>query len=218
MGEEKLPTDQEFSGDALKEIFDAVNRYYHKATITAVTGTCPYGHCAGETFKLTGMNHDCLCGSLFQALQASLITLEYGGGVPWENDPSVFSAACPEGGRVKVEVKRFEQEKPVFVKTKTDSRDMTGKGLPFLDKYRVFLEVIGREHVCMWGHKPGERFEVDPYNIGKVCGALYRTAYPFIVLLYTGGRLPWEGDDNTVHGVCPDPYDLVSYRLVREER
>ena len=95
---------------------------------------------------------------------------------------------------------------------------MTDKGLPFMDKQRVFLEVVGREHVCMWGHKPGDRFEVDPYNIGSVCGALYRAAYPFIVLLFTGGSVPWEGDDKTVHGTCPDPYDLVTYRLVREER
>lgn len=218
MAEERPITNQEFSKDALAEIFNAVNRYYHEATITKLTGSCPYGHREEETFKLTGMNHDNMCGSLYQALQTPIITLEYGGGVPWEKNPSVFTAACPEMGKVHVEVKRIEQEKPTYVKTRTDTRDMIGKGLPFLDKYRVFLEVLNKEHICMWGHNAGERFEVDPYNIGGVCGALYRTAYPFIVLLFTGGSLPWEGDDTTAHGVCPDPYDMVSYRLVREER
>jgi uncharacterized repeat protein (TIGR04076 family) len=216
--EQERKNDQPSTEDALAEVFKIINRYYQEVTITRVKGNCPYGHREGETFRLTGMNHDCLCGSLYQHMQAPVITLEYGGGVPWEKNPNIFTASCPETGTVEVEVKRIEQEDPVHVKTKTDLKDMTGKGFPFIDKYRVYLEVLGIERLCMWGHKPGERFEVDPFNMGKACGSLYRSAYPFINLLFTGGTLPWEADENMVHGTCPDPYDLLSYRLVKEER
>jgi uncharacterized repeat protein (TIGR04076 family) len=204
--------------EALAELFKIINRYYQEVTIVGVNGTCPYGHQKGEKFRLTGMNHDCLCGSLYQHIQAQVMTLNYGGSVPWEKDPDTFTASCPEMEKVQVAVKRVEQENPVHLKTRTDAKDMTGKGFPFVDKYRVYLEVLGIERLCMWAHKPGEKFEVDPFNIGKACGSLYRSAYPFINLLFTVGSLPWEADPNMVHGTCPDPYDLLSYRLIREER
>jgi uncharacterized repeat protein (TIGR04076 family) len=217
MEEEKRGSTSD-TNNSLAEVFKLINCYYEEVTITAVRGDCPYGHREGEKFRLTGMNHDCLCGSLYQALQAPIITLEYGGEIPWEKDPGVLTASCPEKGTVEVRVKRVEQAKPVHLKTRTDTKDMTGKGFSGLDKYRVYLEVISIENICMWKHKPGERFEVDPFNIGRACGSLYKAAYPFINLLYAGGSLPWEAQDNTVHGVCPDPYDLLSYRLIREER
>ena len=204
--------------DGLQMVFDTVNRYSHTAVITAVKGLCPYGHQVGDRFTLTGMNHDCLCGSFYQQLQSSLMTLEYGGGVPWEQNPNLFTAICPERGTVQVEITRQEQEKPVYIKTRTDARVMIGKGFPQIDKYRVYLEILGVENICMWKHCEGERFEVDPFNIGKCCGALYKMAYPFINLLLTGGSVPWEGETHIIHGTCPDPYDLVTYRLIREER
>ena len=202
----------------LSVIFNTVNKYYHETTITLVNGNCPYGHKEGEKFKVTSMNHDCMCGSLYQTIQPHIQTLMYGGGLPWEKSSDAFTASCPEMGKVQVGVKRFEQDKPVFVKTRTDIQDMTGKGFPSLDKYKVFLEVISIENICMWGHKPGERFEVDPFNPGRTCGALYRVVYPLLNLLFSGGSLPWEVETNEAHGACPDPYDLLTYRLVREER
>jgi uncharacterized repeat protein (TIGR04076 family) len=204
--------------EALAAIMNAVNKYYHEVTITGVTGPCPYGHTVGEKFKVTGMNHDCLCGSLYQSILGHILTSEYGGSVPWEDNVNIFTGVCPEMQKVQVEVKRFEQEKPVYVRTRTDSKVITGKGPVCQDKYRIYLEIIDRQNHCMWGHIPGQKFEVDLYNIGKVCGSLYKSAYPFISLLMTGNSPPWEGEDNIIHGTCPDPYDLVSYRLIREER
>ncbi len=218
MEETTLNSNGDEIDESLAELFKIINRYYHEVTITGVKGDCPYGHSEGEKFRLTGMNHDCLCGSLYQVLQPHVMTLEYGGGIPWEKNPDVFTAACPEMEKVKVEVKRIEQENPVHLKTRTDIKDMTGKGYPSLDKYKVYLEVISIENICMWKHKPGDRFEVDPFNMGKACGSLYKAAYPFINLLFSEGSLPWELQDDTVHGACPDPYDILSYRLIREER
>jgi uncharacterized repeat protein (TIGR04076 family) len=210
--------EQDFDDDGLQAIFDAVNRYYQEVTVTAVDGECPYGHKVGDKFKLTGMNHDTICGSLYQALHAPIMTLEYGGEMPWENKPGVYHAACPEGRKVQVEMRRVEQDKPVLVKTRTDFTNMTGKGYPALDKYRIFVEILGIENICMRGHKEGDKFEIDPFNLGECCGSLYKVAFPFINLLLTHGQLPWEGTNDIIHATCPDPYDLVTFRLIREAR
>ena len=171
-----------------------------------------------KKYKLTSMNHDGMCGSLYYLLHAPVVTLHYGGGLPWEGDGAISSVTCPENGKVEVEVKRIKQETPELVKTKTDTRDMTGKGFPGLDKYRVYLEILDVANKCTWGHKEGHRIEIDPFNIGKVCGFMYWEIYHFVNLLFSGSSLPWEGDENIIHGCCPDVFNLVTYRLVREER
>ena len=220
MEEEKQSTSQSEMDEGLVEVIKTINRYHQEVTITGVRGSCPYGHREGEKFIVTGMNSDGLCGSLYQAIHPLVSTLEYGGGIPWEKDAGVFKASCPEIGKVQVVIRRFENEDPMQrLKTKTDFfKDMTGKGFSGIDKYRVFIEVLGIEKNCMWGHRVGGRCEVDAFNIGGICGALYEVVYPFINLLLAGGSMPWEGDKNIIHGACPDPYDLLSYRLIREER
>ena len=44
--------------DVVAQIMEVVNRYYQEATITGVSGSCPYGHCKGDRFKVTSMNSD----------------------------------------------------------------------------------------------------------------------------------------------------------------
>ena len=63
-------------GDSVvAKILNGENRFYEEATITRVTGKCPYGHREGETFRVTALNSDGLCGSLYKAMHASLATL-----------------------------------------------------------------------------------------------------------------------------------------------
>jgi uncharacterized repeat protein (TIGR04076 family) len=219
MSEEKQNNNQSKINVGLAEIIKAINRFHQEVTITKVMGECPYGHKEGEKHRVTISNSDGLCGSLFQAIHPSIAILEYGGEVLWESNKDSFEASCPEMGRVQVKVKRFENENPTrHLKTKADFKDMTGKGFSCLDKHRVFIEVLDMDKSCMWGHKKGETYEVDPFNVGGICGNLYWEIYSFIHLLYTGGGMPWEGNKNIVHGTCPDPYNLLTYRLIREER
>ncbi|KPJ55559.1 MAG: hypothetical protein AMJ42_06630 [Deltaproteobacteria bacterium DG_8] len=218
MEEKNQSINQNEADDFIAHIIKTVNRYYQEVTITKVTGDCPYGHQKGENYKVTSVNHDGLCGSLYHAIHAPIVTLHYGGGIIWERDESIFKGLCPEMGKVQVEVKRFEKKDFTPLKTRTDTRNMTGKGFTSLDKYRVFVEILSIANKCMWGHKEGERYEVDPFNIGKICGFLYWEAYHFINLLFAGGSLPWEAEKNIVHGVCPDSFNQVSFRLIREER
>jgi uncharacterized repeat protein (TIGR04076 family) len=219
MEENRTPSDGNAVDEGLAQVIKAINRYHQEVTITTVTGDCPYGHREGDKFTVTSMNSDGLCGSLYQAIHPSITTLDNGGGVLWEKHAGRFLASCPEEGKVQVAVKRFENEKPMKrLKTVKNFKDMTSRGYTGLDEYRVFMEVLGIERNCMWGHSVGDRHEIDPFNVGGICGYLYWEIYSFINLLYTGGGMPWEGDKNIIHGTCPDPYDLLSYRLMREKR
>jgi len=70
--------------EMVAKILKGENRYYQEVTITKVTGECPYGHKEGEQYRATALNSDGLCGSLYKAIHASLVTLHYGGSLLWE--------------------------------------------------------------------------------------------------------------------------------------
>ena len=131
MNEEKEWNETE---NIVAKILRGENRYYQEVTITRVEGECPYGHKKGEKYRVSALNSDGLCGSLFKAVHTSITTLHYGGSLLWEKAPDTFTGFCPEMGRVQVEGKRFEQKKPTLLKTKPPFKDMTGKGFPALDK------------------------------------------------------------------------------------
>jgi uncharacterized repeat protein (TIGR04076 family) len=206
------------SDNIVAKILKGENCYYQEVTITGITGDCPYGHREGEKYKVTALNSDGLCGSLYKTIHASITALHYGGSILWEKDKDAFTGICPEMGRVQVKVKRFEQEKPVIVKTRPPMKDMTGKAFPAIDNYRVFVEVLDIARKCYWGHGVGQKFEVDPFNVGVTCGLLYSQLYPFIQTLLSGATPAWAGAEHSITAVCPDPYDQLSFRLFLEKR
>jgi uncharacterized repeat protein (TIGR04076 family) len=211
---------EDSSSDEMKRVMRETNRYYQEVTITKVTGDCPFGHKEGEQFKATSANTDGLCGALYHTIHPYIIAQHNGGEVPWGKESGVFTGMCPEMGKVQIKMKRIAKGQK-RVKKIPEMKDMTGKGFPGIDKYRIFLEIIGTERHCFWGHKPEERFEVDPFNVGRACGYLWYAAYPQICVVSSGAKFPWdenEGAANTTLGVCPDFYDLTSYRIIREER
>lgn len=216
MIEEKKEWDE--ADNIVAKILSGENRYYQEVTIRTQEGACPFGHKDGEKYKVTALNNDGLCGSLYKAIHASITTLHYGGSLLWEKDKDAFTGSCPEMGRVQVHVKRYEQARPVIVKTRPPMKDMTGKGFPEIDRYRVFVEVLDIERKCYWGHRRGQKMEVDPFNTGGICGLLYAQLYPFIQTLLSGATPAWAGAEHSITAVCPDPYDQLSFRLFLEER
>lgn len=203
--------------DYLEKIRREAYRFCEEATITAVEGTCPYGHKVGDCFRLTNMNSGGMCGSLYQPIHTNLVTLHYGGTLPWGDDPESFTGTCMEG-RVQVTVKRVELPRPTVVRTENMTVDMTGQGYSGVDTYRIYLETISVANKCSWGHCEGQRSELDPFNVGKVCGFLYWELYQYMMLLLSGGHAPWEADPGIIHGCCPDPFNQLTYRLIREKR
>lgn len=218
MEEKKNLTGMTFEDEIVRQFTESENRYRHDVTITKVEGVCPYGHRKGDRFQITNCNNDGLCGALFKTIHSQLITMHYGGSIPWEQDPNIFHGLCPEMGKVQVVAKRVEKENFKLFKTHPSPVDMTGKGLRGLDDYRLFIEITDVANRCAWGNRPGKRYEVDPFNTGGACGYLYSKYYDFITLFSSGAHVPWEFEADTLMSVCPDAYNQVSFRLVREKR
>jgi len=218
MADDKQAFDVEMSKDEVADVVKDINRFYSEVTIVKVNGECPYGHKEGEKYMTTGMNHAGICGGLWHQIQPSIIALQYEGGPIWAEKPGFFRGLCSEMGRVQVEVQRKKKDDTKTLRTEAMVRDMTGKGYPALDTYKVSLEILGVERHCMWAHREGQRFEIDPFNIGGVCGALYWQAYHFMEVLFGGGSFPWEVEEHIIHGACPDIYNQAIFRLIREER
>ncbi len=216
MAEEQPVGDKEFQ-DFVTRVNQTEHRYYQEVTIAKVLGPCPYGHKEGDTYRVTNCNSDGLCGALYAAIHPSIVTLHYGGSLPWEKDADAYRRVCPEMN-VEVSVRRFEKGDFNMFRTESPLKDMTGKGFPAIDKYRAFIEVLDVEHNCAWGHEKGHRFEVDPFNVGKACGFLYGGIYQFLNLYFAGVDLPWEMEERAMCSACPDTYNVVSFRLVMEER
>jgi len=218
MEEKKELQELTFEDDFVRKITEAENRYYQEITITNVQGECPYGHVVGDVFRVTNCNNDGLCGALYKAIHSQIITMHYGGSLAWEETPDAFRGLCPEMGKVRVSVKRIEKGDFTFFKTMPAPRDMTQKGFRGIDKYRLTIEITDLANECAWGHSTGQRYEVDLFNTGGVCGYLYSRIYDFINLYNSGVNLPWEFEKDTIMSVCPDSYNLISFRLIRELR
>ena len=215
-----MSSQDEFEGldEAARSVLEKENRYYQEVTITKVTGECPYGHKEGDIFKVTTMNSDGMCGSLLKSLFPPVTILHYGGRLLWEGKEELPTGYCPENGKVQVAIKRVSRDEKTLLKTPYQMKDMTGKGYPAIDKYRTFVEVRDIAVNCYWGHKIGDVFEVDPFNVGGACCFLYAQLYPYIHVLLAGSSPPWAWDERTVMGECPDTYDRLAYRLFLEER
>ncbi len=215
MADEKHPDEfEEYTARVLR----AEHRYYQEVTVTAVNGKCPYGNQVGDTFKVTAMNSDGICGSLLQGIFSPIVSLHYGGSLPWEKTPYTFTGRCLERGMVEVAVKRIEQKEPVLLQTPFTLKDMRGKGFPLLDQYRLMVEVRDIVVRCTWGHKIGDVFEVDPFNVGGACCFLYTQLYHYLHVLLSGATPGWATEEHEVNGECPDTYDRLCYRLFLEKR
>ncbi|MFC2013503.1 TIGR04076 family protein [Chloroflexota bacterium] len=73
-------------------------------------GTCAYKHNVGDQWVVDGKTPEGVCLSAFDALFPSLRVLMYGGAFPWEEDPDVTTAACPDAANpVVFELRRLRE-------------------------------------------------------------------------------------------------------------
>jgi uncharacterized repeat protein (TIGR04076 family) len=214
---EEKDTSQDLT-EYTERVLKLEHRYYQEVTVTAVNGKCPYGHRVGDIFKVTAMNSDGICGSLLQGIFSPIVSLHYGGSLLWEKQPGTFFGRCLEGSTVEVAVKRVEQKEPVLLQTPITLKDMRGKGFPLLDQYRLMVEVRDIVVRCTWGHKIGDVFEVDPFNVGGACCFLYTQLYPYLQVLLSGATPGWATEEHEINGECPDTYDRLCYRLFLQKR
>ncbi|MEE8469894.1 MAG: TIGR04076 family protein [Dehalococcoidia bacterium] len=77
------------------------------ARIVSQKGTCSAGHKAGDEFPIGGKTPAGMCSYAFYAIFPVVATLQFGGSLPWEDDPDKATLACPDPANpVVFELKR----------------------------------------------------------------------------------------------------------------
>ncbi len=77
------------------------------AKVISQKGTCEAGHRVGDEFVIGQSTPNGMCSWAFYTLFPFAEVLQFGGGFPWEKDPSKTTVACPDPGNPVV----FELEK-----------------------------------------------------------------------------------------------------------
>ena len=92
------------------------------------------------------------------------------------------------------------------------------KGRPGALIIGTITDVKGR---CWMGQKVGDTFELDGTHTGGLCGHLYHSIYPYLIMLEYGASFPddaeneWPGDRPEF--ICPDTYNQVRIQLRRKD-
>ncbi len=80
------------------------------ASIVSQKGTCVVGHKVGDEFDVSGPTPSGMCPFAFYAMFPFLVTLQYGGSFPWEENPDKSSVACPDAANpVVFELRRVRE-------------------------------------------------------------------------------------------------------------
>jgi len=80
--------------------------------------------------------------------------------------------------------------------------------------------IVSVKRRCWMGHKAGDTFELSGNATGGLCGHLYHSIYPYLIMLEYGGSFPddaaneWPGDRPEF--VCPDVHNQVRIQLRHE--
>lgn len=82
--------------------------------------------------------------------------------------------------------------------------------------YKVMGTITSKRGLCRFGHEVGQTFELSGRQTGGICGYLYHTIFPFILVIQCGGV--WhEGEEELPEFECPDVAAGVRIKLRREK-
>jgi uncharacterized repeat protein (TIGR04076 family) len=71
---------------------------------------------------------------------------------------------------------------------------------------------------CHASHKVGDHFELDVHSGARMCGFLYHSAFPYLLMLQFGGGFPADwGDPDIVVLDCPDKQNAVTLEMKRSK-
>jgi len=168
----------------------------------------------GDTFKVTAMNSDASAASLLQGIFSPIVSLHYGGLLSGRSSRAPSTVAALKAGRwsCRKEVEQKERgnllQTPFAFKTTARIKGHRARFLLCWISKAVWWKSVTLHSAMHLGHKIGNVFEVDPFNVGGACCFLYTQFYHYIHVLLSGinARL---GNRTTfeVNGECPDTYD-----------
>jgi uncharacterized repeat protein (TIGR04076 family) len=84
--------------------------YDIKIRLTGNNRPCHTGHKVGDEWLWKDKTPEGLCWAAYNAIFPFAIVLKYGGTFPWQNDPDVITASCPDHEVVNVfEIRRIRK-------------------------------------------------------------------------------------------------------------
>ncbi len=75
---------------------DMAESYDVAVKVVSQKGTCFNKHKVGDEWIIKGKTPEGICLSAFNSLFLSSQILRFGGAFPWESNPDVTTAACPD--------------------------------------------------------------------------------------------------------------------------
>jgi len=85
-------------------------RYKVSIKVISQKGTCALEHKVGDQWVVEDKTPEGICLGAFDALFPYLQVLMYGGAFPWEDDPDMTTAACPDATNpVVFELRRLRE-------------------------------------------------------------------------------------------------------------
>ena len=72
-------------------------RYDVAIRVVSQKGTCANEHKVGDEWVISGKTPAGICLSAFNSLLPDIQVLMFGGSFPWEDNPDITTAACPDG-------------------------------------------------------------------------------------------------------------------------
>ncbi len=80
----------------------------------------------------------------------------------------------------------------------------------------ITVQEIRGDGICPLGHRVGDVFHIGD---AKLCPWAGHTLMPFATALRFGGEIPWKSANKDEIDIgCPDPNNVVVFRLTRKPR
>ena len=73
--------------------------------------------------------------------------------------------------------------------------------------------IVAKKGECAWGHKVGDKFQLNGYTPDGLCGFFYHTVYPYLMMLQFGGQFPEDWGGSVLQFECPDFVNAVRIEL-----
>jgi uncharacterized repeat protein (TIGR04076 family) len=151
---------------------------------------CHYGHKVGEEWLWSSRTPENLCFFAYNSLAPFAHVLQYGGNFPWQENPDIITAGCPDSEVFNVfELKRVPEK---------------GEKAGYYD---ISIKLVGKDkdNPCDNGHKVGDEWLWQYAVPENMCHSAYEAIFiPALVMKY-GGQFPWQEDPDVTTVTCPDP-------------
>ena len=81
---------------------------------------------------------------------------------------------------------------------------------------KFIAKVTSQKGACHANHRLDQKFELNCYDSGGLCGFFYHDIFPYLPVMQFGGKYPWW-DKDSIEVECPDRANPVSLTIERKK-